>query len=87
MSVSFSLCHQCSDFDLEFGTECLQLALKYCHRKAKLVEGTPDLWKVREIHPVGTLLLPVSVCAVFVSCKRKDSESQRVSLVLVSSSR
>uniref|UniRef100_A0A8I5ZPF4 D-ribitol-5-phosphate cytidylyltransferase n=1 Tax=Rattus norvegicus TaxID=10116 RepID=A0A8I5ZPF4_RAT len=38
--------HGCSDFDLEFGTECLQLALKYCHRKAKLVEGTPDLWKV-----------------------------------------
>ncbi|NP_001276431.1 D-ribitol-5-phosphate cytidylyltransferase isoform 2 [Mus musculus] len=38
--------HGCSDFDLEFGTECLQLALKYCHRKAKLVEGPPALWKV-----------------------------------------
>ncbi|XP_058382596.1 D-ribitol-5-phosphate cytidylyltransferase isoform X2 [Diceros bicornis minor] len=37
---------QCSDYDLEFGTECLQLALKYCHTKAKLVEGSPDLWKV-----------------------------------------
>uniref|UniRef100_A0A8C6GHK2 D-ribitol-5-phosphate cytidylyltransferase n=1 Tax=Mus spicilegus TaxID=10103 RepID=A0A8C6GHK2_MUSSI len=38
--------HGSSDFDLEFGTECLQLALKYCHRKAKLVEGPPALWKV-----------------------------------------
>ncbi|XP_039718375.1 D-ribitol-5-phosphate cytidylyltransferase isoform X3 [Pteropus medius] len=38
--------HGCSDYDLEFGTECLQLALKYCHIKAKLVEGSPDLWKV-----------------------------------------
>lgn len=65
MSVSFSLCHQCSDFDLEFGTECLQLALKYCHRKAKLVEGTPDLWKVREIRPVGTLLL-LRVCVLYL---------------------
>lgn len=40
---------QCSDYDLEFGTECLQLALKYCHVKAKLVEGSPDLWKVMEL--------------------------------------
>ncbi|XP_044533702.1 D-ribitol-5-phosphate cytidylyltransferase isoform X1 [Gracilinanus agilis] len=37
---------QCSDYDMEFGTECLHLALKYCHTKAKLVEGSPDLWKV-----------------------------------------
>ncbi|XP_077712818.1 D-ribitol-5-phosphate cytidylyltransferase isoform X8 [Canis aureus] len=38
--------HECSDYDLEFGTECLQLALKYGHVHAKLVEGSPDLWKV-----------------------------------------
>lgn len=44
--VIYEAYQKCSDFDLEFGTECLQLALKYCHRKAKLVEGTPDLWKV-----------------------------------------
>nr|XP_020750216.1 isoprenoid synthase domain-containing protein [Odocoileus virginianus texanus] len=37
---------KCSDYDLEFGTECLHLALKYSHIKAKLVEGSPDLWKV-----------------------------------------
>nr|KAF6469652.1 hypothetical protein HJG59_006943 [Molossus molossus] len=44
--VIYAAYQQCSDYDLEFGTECLQLALKYCHVKAKLVEGSPDLWKV-----------------------------------------
>ncbi|XP_054993260.1 D-ribitol-5-phosphate cytidylyltransferase isoform X1 [Sorex araneus] len=44
--VIYEAYRQCSDYDLEFGTECLQLALKYCHTKAKLVEGSPDLWKV-----------------------------------------
>ncbi|XP_008835831.1 D-ribitol-5-phosphate cytidylyltransferase, partial [Nannospalax galili] len=43
--VIYEAYQQCSDYDLEFGTECLQLALKYCHTKAKLVEGSPDLWK------------------------------------------
>ncbi|XP_045434131.1 D-ribitol-5-phosphate cytidylyltransferase isoform X2 [Pipistrellus kuhlii] len=43
--VIYAAYQQCSDYDLEFGTECLQLALKYCHVKAKLVEGSPDLWK------------------------------------------
>uniref|UniRef100_A0A4X2LUB5 D-ribitol-5-phosphate cytidylyltransferase n=1 Tax=Vombatus ursinus TaxID=29139 RepID=A0A4X2LUB5_VOMUR len=45
--VIYRAYRQCSDHDLEFGTECLHLALKYCHTKAKLVEGPPDLWKVR----------------------------------------
>ncbi|XP_052041887.1 D-ribitol-5-phosphate cytidylyltransferase [Apodemus sylvaticus] len=44
--VIYEAYQQCSDFDLEFGTECLQLALKYCQKKAKLVEGSADLWKV-----------------------------------------
>ncbi|XP_055974398.1 D-ribitol-5-phosphate cytidylyltransferase isoform X2 [Sorex fumeus] len=43
--VIYEAYQQCSDYDLEFGTECLQLALKYCQTKAKLVEGSPDLWK------------------------------------------
>ncbi|KAM4689416.1 D-ribitol-5-phosphate cytidylyltransferase [Discoglossus pictus] len=37
---------KCTDYDLDFGTECLHLALKYSNTKAKLVEGPPDLWKV-----------------------------------------
>lgn len=38
---------QCSEFDFEFGTECLHLALQYCGTNAKLIEGPPTLWKVR----------------------------------------
>ncbi|XP_065439271.1 D-ribitol-5-phosphate cytidylyltransferase isoform X5 [Chrysemys picta bellii] len=38
--------HGCSDYDLDYGTECLHLALKYCKTNAKLIEGSPDLWKV-----------------------------------------
>ncbi|XP_045877452.1 D-ribitol-5-phosphate cytidylyltransferase isoform X3 [Meles meles] len=44
--VIYEAYQQCSDYDLEFGTECLQLALKYGHVNARLVEGSPDLWKV-----------------------------------------
>ncbi|XP_073532568.1 D-ribitol-5-phosphate cytidylyltransferase isoform X3 [Phyllobates terribilis] len=36
----------CSDYDLDFGTECLHLALAYSKTRAKLLEGPPDLWKV-----------------------------------------
>jgi len=38
---------QCSESDFEFGTECLHLALQYCGTNAKLIEGPPTLWKVR----------------------------------------
>ncbi|GFR88747.1 2-C-methyl-D-erythritol 4-phosphate cytidylyltransferase [Elysia marginata] len=37
---------KCSEYDLDFGTECLLLALKYADCSAYLVEGTDDLWKV-----------------------------------------
>ncbi|ETE64116.1 2-C-methyl-D-erythritol 4-phosphate cytidylyltransferase-like protein, partial [Ophiophagus hannah] len=40
---------QCSDYDLDYGTECLHLALKYSKINAKLIEGPPDLWKVRAL--------------------------------------
>lgn len=86
MSVSLFLCRQCSDFDLEFGTECLQLALKYCQKKAKLVEGSADLWKVRDSSCRGSSAACECVCCTY-SCERKDPERQRVSLVLLSSSR
>uniref|UniRef100_A0A8C6YCI7 CDP-L-ribitol pyrophosphorylase A n=1 Tax=Naja naja TaxID=35670 RepID=A0A8C6YCI7_NAJNA len=41
--------HGCSDYDLDYGTECLHLALKYSKINAKLIEGPPDLWKVRAL--------------------------------------
>lgn len=40
------LLFQSSDYDLLHGTECLQLALKYSGVRAKLVDGTAELWKV-----------------------------------------
>uniref|UniRef100_A0A8D0H595 D-ribitol-5-phosphate cytidylyltransferase n=1 Tax=Sphenodon punctatus TaxID=8508 RepID=A0A8D0H595_SPHPU len=40
--------HQCNDYDLDYGTECLHLALKYCKTNAKLIEGPPNLWKVKK---------------------------------------
>ncbi|KAJ9593408.1 hypothetical protein L9F63_015034 [Diploptera punctata] len=36
----------CSDEELDTGTECLQLALSHTGVRAKLIEGTHDLWKV-----------------------------------------
>ncbi|KAL2777284.1 D-ribitol-5-phosphate cytidylyltransferase isoform b [Daubentonia madagascariensis] len=62
--------HGCSDYDLEFGTECLQLALKYCHTKAKLVEGSPDLWKVtykRDLYAAESIIkerISQEICVV-----------------------
>uniref|UniRef100_A0A8C5XWE2 D-ribitol-5-phosphate cytidylyltransferase n=1 Tax=Microcebus murinus TaxID=30608 RepID=A0A8C5XWE2_MICMU len=62
--------HGCSDYDLEFGTECLQLALKYCHTKAKLVEGSPDLWKVtykRDLYAAESIIkerISQKICVV-----------------------
>ncbi|XP_019364057.1 PREDICTED: isoprenoid synthase domain-containing protein isoform X4 [Gavialis gangeticus] len=44
--IIYQAYHQCNDYDLDYGTECLHLALKYCKTKAKLIEGSPDLWKV-----------------------------------------
>ncbi|XP_077793111.1 D-ribitol-5-phosphate cytidylyltransferase isoform X2 [Podarcis muralis] len=51
--------HQCSDYDLDYGTECLHLALKYNKTNAKLIEGPPDLWKVtykRDLYAADSLI-------------------------------
>ncbi|XP_072506923.1 D-ribitol-5-phosphate cytidylyltransferase isoform X2 [Notamacropus eugenii] len=62
---------QCSEHDMEFGTECLHLALKYCQTKAKLVEGPPDLWKVtyrRDLYAMESII--------------KDKISQQICVVM-----
>uniref|UniRef100_A0A8C4SKF4 D-ribitol-5-phosphate cytidylyltransferase n=1 Tax=Erpetoichthys calabaricus TaxID=27687 RepID=A0A8C4SKF4_ERPCA len=38
--------HGCTEYDFEYGTECLHLVLSYCNTQAKLIEGPPTLWKV-----------------------------------------
>uniref|UniRef100_A0A672M9T9 D-ribitol-5-phosphate cytidylyltransferase n=1 Tax=Sinocyclocheilus grahami TaxID=75366 RepID=A0A672M9T9_SINGR len=45
--VIFQAYQRCSELDFEFGSECLHLALQYCGVNAKLIEGPPTLWKVR----------------------------------------
>lgn len=47
---TYDVIHQayqkCTDYDMDFGTECLHLALQYCGTNAILIEGPPTLWKV-----------------------------------------
>ena len=35
-----------TDYDLDYGTECLHLAQKYMHSKVRLIDGPVTLWKV-----------------------------------------
>ncbi|XP_038617254.1 D-ribitol-5-phosphate cytidylyltransferase, partial [Tachyglossus aculeatus] len=68
--VIYQAYHQCSDYDLDYGTECLHLALKYCNVNAKLVEGSPDLWKVtfkRDLYAAESIIkerLAQQICIV-----------------------
>ncbi|XP_037692752.1 D-ribitol-5-phosphate cytidylyltransferase isoform X2 [Choloepus didactylus] len=76
--VIYKAYQQCSDYDLDFGTECLQLALKYGQTKAKLVEGSPDLWKVtykRDLYAAESIIkerISQQICVVMVT--KKDEE-------------
>lgn len=44
--IIYQAYQRCTDFDLDYGTECLHLVLQYCGTNAKLIEGPPTLWKV-----------------------------------------
>ncbi|XP_038653405.1 D-ribitol-5-phosphate cytidylyltransferase isoform X2 [Scyliorhinus canicula] len=66
--VIYRAYQQCTDYDFEYGTECLHLTLKYCGTSAKLIDGPPDLWKVtykRDLYAAESLIkesLSKSVC-------------------------
>ncbi|XP_039938191.1 D-ribitol-5-phosphate cytidylyltransferase isoform X4 [Hirundo rustica] len=68
--IIYEAYQQCTDYDLDYGTECLHLALKYCKAKAKLVEGTADLWKVtykRDLYAAESIIkdnLSQQVCVI-----------------------
>ncbi|XP_008934333.1 PREDICTED: isoprenoid synthase domain-containing protein, partial [Merops nubicus] len=70
----------CTDYDLDYGTECLHLALKYCKTNAKLVEGTADLWKVtykRDLYAAESIIkdnLSQQVC-VFTDGKEAVAQA------------
>ncbi|XP_014400102.1 PREDICTED: isoprenoid synthase domain-containing protein [Myotis brandtii] len=89
--VIYAAYQQCSDYDLEFGTECLQLALKYCHVKAKLVEGSPDLWKVtykRDLYAAESIikgmfgLVTLSSCVSEMPQLHRERISQHICIVM-----
>ncbi|KAK8377818.1 hypothetical protein O3P69_014045 [Scylla paramamosain] len=62
---------KCSDEEADYGTECLALALRHCRVKAKLVPGTPQLWKVTEEKDleVARALLPRLTRHTIVVCR------------------
>ncbi|TRY85682.1 hypothetical protein DNTS_013267 [Danionella cerebrum] len=68
--IIFQAYQQCSEFDFEFGTECLHLALQYCGTNAKLIDGPPTLWKVtykRDLAAAEAIIketLSMSVCII-----------------------
>ncbi|NXE04639.1 ISPD cytidylyltransferase, partial [Lophotis ruficrista] len=68
--IIYEAYQQCSDYDLDYGTECLHLALKYCRTNAKLVEGPADLWKVtykRDLYAAESIIkdnLSQQVCVI-----------------------
>ncbi|NXX11414.1 ISPD cytidylyltransferase, partial [Podargus strigoides] len=68
--IIYEAYRQCTDYDLDYGTECLHLALKYCKTNAKLVEGTADLWKVtykRDLYAAESIIkdnLSQQVCVI-----------------------
>ncbi|NXK47694.1 ISPD cytidylyltransferase, partial [Chauna torquata] len=68
--IIYQAYQQCTDHDLDYGTECLHLALKYCKTNAKLVEGTADLWKVtykRDLYAAESII--------------KDNLSQQICII------
>lgn len=42
----FFVHEKCTEYDFEFGTECLHLAQKYGETRALLIDGPESLWKV-----------------------------------------
>lgn len=44
--VCFFFIFQCTEYDFDYGTECLHLAQKYADTNALLIDGPEFLWKV-----------------------------------------
>ncbi|NXU50943.1 ISPD cytidylyltransferase, partial [Turnix velox] len=82
--VIYEAYKQCTDYDLDYGTECLHLALKYCKTNAKLVEGTADLWKVtykRDLYAAESIIKDNLSQEVCVITNVKDAVAQVVFLL------
>lgn len=72
--VIYQAYQKCTDYDLDYGTECLHLALQYCGTNAKLIEGPPTLWKVtykRDLAAAESIVkesLSQSACVLTGNC-------------------
>ncbi|XP_076833266.1 D-ribitol-5-phosphate cytidylyltransferase [Brachyhypopomus gauderio] len=68
--IIYQAYQRCTEFDFEFGTECLHLALRYCGTSARLLDGPPTLWKVtykRDLAAAESIIkdtLSMSVCII-----------------------
>ncbi|XP_037746517.1 D-ribitol-5-phosphate cytidylyltransferase isoform X2 [Chelonia mydas] len=77
--IIYQAYHQCTDYDLDYGTECLHLALKYCKTNAKLIEGSPDLWKVtykRDLYAAESVIKDTLSQQVCVTTDMKEDAVQ-----------
>ncbi|NXI41467.1 ISPD cytidylyltransferase, partial [Galbula dea] len=77
--IIYKAYQQCTDYDLDYGTECLDLALKYCRTNAKLVEGTADLWKVtykRDLYAAESIIKDILSHQVYVITNVKEAVAQ-----------
>ncbi|XP_026855280.2 D-ribitol-5-phosphate cytidylyltransferase isoform X1 [Electrophorus electricus] len=68
--IIYQAYQRCSEFDFEFGTECLHLALRYSGTNARLLNGPPTLWKVtykRDLAAAESIIkdtLSMSACII-----------------------
>lgn len=79
----------CSDHDLDFGTDCLHLVLKYCGIRAKLIDGPDTLWKVtykRDLYAAERILKEQNETRpnIIVTCLESLAVSETVQDCLLS---
>ncbi|XP_071155450.1 D-ribitol-5-phosphate cytidylyltransferase-like [Mytilus edulis] len=82
-SVISTAYQKATDYDFDYGTECLLLASKYSGVKARLVEGSSNLWKVthkKDIYAAEGVLKEsdISVCLKCEDVHLRDSLSKQL---------
>ncbi|KAI8520896.1 hypothetical protein Bbelb_006500 [Branchiostoma belcheri] len=73
--------HNCSDHDLDFGTECLHLVQKYAGISAKLLLGPSSLWKVtlrKDLYAIEGVLKEKHCRKVAMLSDQQSTVSQRL---------
>ncbi|XP_054710760.1 D-ribitol-5-phosphate cytidylyltransferase-like isoform X2 [Uloborus diversus] len=66
---------ECSDYDMEHGTECLHLVQMYADTRAKLLPGTSNLWKVthqKDIHAARAVVKENQAVGITNDCPKSE---------------